>query len=692
MNFRKAKWIWRKDCTGGNDYVDFSGEFFLGEGACRFAVCASTNYILFLNGKFAATSQYEYFDGYDTAESLDVTSLCVRGQNRFLLRVNLRRYSEERKGVIFEFSGGEEILFASDGNTRCRRSSVYRSGGSEWVGNGFCFVPYIDLEVPAEGEEPAWGAADLVSPAKSFAERPIAKLETGGLKPAALLEESSFRYRGGGSLGEILMKAELCRDGEGEYLLYDLGEETVGYLEFEVSAVAPCEMRIGYGEHLQDGRPRTVCGVRNYALSVRLGSGTVRFCEYFWRIGLRYLCVFLPHTARIREIGIRPVTYPLREKPFIPADDELRKIYETGIHTLRCCMHEHYEDCPMREQAMYTMDSRTQMLCGYEAFEETEFQRAALKLMSQKLRPDVNLYLMQPGDHPLYIPTYTLVYFLALRDYFRYTQDGGLIREVFPKLQKIIEHYLSLIKENGLLDRFGPPDVAWHFYSWEKGLVNMWGDNSLPQGSTEYPFLLNCFMALALDCHAEFCRLCGSEEEGARAMERAQKIREAARALFWSEEEGLFSSYVRDGVRWHYCELSQVMAIYCQVAEREQRDLLLGKLMSENALVPLSLNDMLFKYEVLLQAGQRGYVEQDIRKRWGRMLAQGATSFWETEKGADDFDGAASLCHGWSASPVWCLRKMLSEGELKKPKGRTRGNEFDKEREISGDDRAGKDR
>jgi len=35
------------------------------------------------------------------------------------------------------------------------------------------------------------------------------------------------------------------------------------------------------------------------------------------------------------------------------------------------------------------------------------------------------------------------------------------------------------------------------------------------------------------------------------------------------------------------------------------------------------------------------------------MLDRGATTFWETIKGADDFGGAGSLCHGWSALPIY---------------------------------------
>ena len=41
------------------------------------------------------------------------------------------------------------------------------------------------------------------------------------------------------------------------------------------------------------------------------------------------------------------------------------------------------------------------------------------------------------------------------------------------------------------------------------------------------------------------------------------------------------------------------------------------------------------------------------------MIARGATTFWETEKGAEDFNNAGSLCHGWSAMPVFYLNELI---------------------------------
>ena len=50
---------------------------------------------------------------------------------------------------------------------------------------------------------------------------------------------------------------------------------------------------------------------------------------------------------------------------------------------------------------------------------------------------------------------------------------------------------------------------------------------------------------------------------------------------------------------------------------------------------------------------------ENIKKIYGRMLDAGATTFWETEDGPYYPSGAGSLCHGWSAMPIYYLRVLL---------------------------------
>ena len=70
--------------------------------------------------------------------------------------------------------------------------------------------------------------------------------------------------------------------------------------------------------------------------------------------------------------------------------------------------------------------------------------------------------------------------------------------------------------------------------------------------------------------------------------------------------------------------------------------------------VKVTLSSQIFRYEALLRSEIYGSsIKKDILNRWLPMIDAGATSFWETEKGESDFDGAGSLCHGWSAVPVY---------------------------------------
>ena len=63
-----------------------------------------------------------------------------------------------------------------------------------------------------------------------------------------------------------------------------------------------------------------------------------------------------------------------------------------------------------------------------------------------------------------------------------------------------------------------------------------------------------------------------------------------------------------------------------------------------------------FRYEALLKKDKEFYKDvilEEIDATYFGMLQEGATSFWETLKGDEDFDYAGSLCHGWSAMPVY---------------------------------------
>ena len=84
------------------------------------------------------------------------------------------------------------------------------------------------------------------------------------------------------------------------------------------------------------------------------------------------------------------------------------------------------------------------------------------------------------------------------------------------------------------------------------------------------------------------------------------------------------------------------------------------RLKTSEGMVPCTLSSKPFLYDALLKIDPKNasWVIEDIKKTHGKMLEGGATTFYETELGAEDFNGAGSLCHGWSSYPLAFFEKL----------------------------------
>ena len=137
---------------------------------------------------------------------------------------------------------------------------------------------------------------------------------------------------------------------------------------------------------------------------------------------------------------VKPVLLPVRRRP-VPGglNPVQKKIWETAVRTLELCMHEHYEDCPWREQALYAMDSRNQMLFGYAVFRDGGcYAQANLRLISHGLRSDGLLELCFPARVGVTIPSFSLYFVLAVAENYAQTGDATEIGKVAEAKEKEI--------------------------------------------------------------------------------------------------------------------------------------------------------------------------------------------------------------------------------------------------------------
>lgn len=666
--FKKAEWIWIEK-TVNNQYADFVSDFsYDGTGKVKFYVSAKTDYCLYINGRYAASGQYGDFPEMKSVDEIDVTPFLKTGKNRaaitaWSLDENTFSRIAQGFGVIFEAVSEDNVLLFSDENVLSRESKEYKSGEvydiNIQIGKGYVYT--------FEGE---WKAidSDISSFKKSvvlprsceFFIRPIKKLVLSQPIKERVVTRGGYIAGETGDLSTDLQTAFLSQRAEtgnvftaderadGVYFIVDLNKESVGFLHFELTTETPANIYVTYGEHLTDLRVRHKQGGRNFMLLHKNACGNVEFTSYMRRIGCRYLQFFVSaKRVTVTRATLIPTSYPVKERGFGSKRFFVGEIEKTAVYTLKQCMHEHYEDCPWREQAQYGMDSYLQILSGFYAFDNPEFVAAALRLFAHELNSENMLYITTPSRDKLFIPVFSAAFVLAVAAYVNEYGDFSVFEDAKDPIKKIIARLLSATDETGVIKRFG----GWNFYEWTEGL-------DYTENQT-YHAPITFFLIKALNDAAPLLKKAGERELADKYKALAKKTALSANAMFYDEEKKLYATYVTDGKRNHYAEYTQATAIYNGVADKKISRELCKTLSSENDLVKISLSNYLFKYCALLKTSSeyKKFVLLDIKKRWGKMLRNGATTFWETEKGEADFDGAGSLCHGWSAIPLYVINK-----------------------------------
>jgi len=322
-------------------------------------------------------------------------------------------------------------------------------------------------------------------------------------------------------------------------------------------------------------------------------------------------------------------------------------------------MHEHYEDCPWREQALYTMDSRNQMLCGYYAFGETRFPRASLALIAHSIRDDDLLELCSPAEVPITIPSFSAVFLVQLEEYLDYSGDADFVCEILPVCERIAGEFLRRAEnDKGLLKCYGERQY-WNFYEWQSGLAGtIFGTVSEEERTYDAP--LNAFVSLALRSLAKICGALRHNEKEKYYRDAYIKLNKAINEVFFDESRGCYASFMKDGKLSHYSELTNSL-IVCAGAVPDGRLVPVLETIAGCNLLPVTLSHSIFKYDALMQKPEKykQFVLDNIAELWGKMLYSGATSFWETIAGEADFGNAGSLCHAWSAVPIYIYFKYF---------------------------------
>lgn len=625
--FSKSEWIWYRKEPIPDSYGDFKDTFFYESGQVLCRLSCDGEYTFFVNGTYVSSNQYADYEHYKVYDQVDITGFLKQGENEIYILVwhmgvPSQRYCPGEAGLLYEVVQKEKVLACSDCSTLSRQNPHYLSGYCKSVSLqlGCSFLYDASKE-----EDTEYTSSVIVTKLCSMYERPIEKL--------VLQPEKQVEY----------LISEPC------HYLIDCGEEVLGVPVLKFTSGCAQKILVAWGEHIKDGGVRRKIQMRDFSFEYIAQKGYNEYINYMLRLGMRYLEVFTEAPVDIEYIGVLPQQYPVTVRPAQFADPLDQKIYDVCVRTLQCCMMEHYMDTPWREQCLYAFDSRNQMLAGYQVFENGNraYARANLELMAKAPAREGLLPMTHPSGKSTIIPSFSLHYITAVREYLDFTGDLAFGEQVYDRMYSVIETFAATMKD-GLLRQFAGEHL-WNFYDWTPGM-----NHPIPVEEGHTDLMINCLFLLALKNMEQIARKLGRAFT-CKGWERT--VKRAAHEAFYHREKGIYSMTEGGEV---FTELGNALAILSGLAKVQEYDrleeALLGDWMEE-----CTLSTKCFKYDALLLLNDknRAAVTKEIRRTYGQMLEEDATTVWEVIGGADDFSMAGSLCHGWSALPVCYLKQTV---------------------------------
>ena len=205
--------------------------------------------------------------------------------------------------------------------------------------------------------------------------------------------------------------------------------------------------------------------------------------------------------------------------------------------------------------------------------------------------------------------------------------------------------------QTGLVPPF-PDKGHWNFYEWRSGLD---GAKGTDRSVTDLP--LNALLSLALQRMAEIANALDIPND---YLKHSAMLNEQICHHFFDPTHGL--CFDRSIDEKTYSTLGNALAVLCGAIPAPHAKAICERMISDDTVTPISVSMQCFLYDALLatdKARYAPYVLDRIEQTYRPMVERGLGTVWETELGEADFHNAGSLCHGWSAMPIYYYHTLL---------------------------------
>lgn len=524
-------------------------------------------------------------------------------------------------------------------------------------------IPFLEEETHRPRSSAALGEVDDARDAPSL-EEALRRELVQPLSRCTVTDPHGLIGAGGGTTVTTV-------SGRSASLLLDFGTMQTGRVCMELEGPEGASVDFRYGERIEANGMVQVLPWKDahiYAHRLILGARPLRW-EMFERAGFRYLQLTVRNATsplHVRAVEVNSSRYPAgRRGAFRSSDPMLNRIYEISAETMRCCMHDGYEDCPSREQRQWTNDQFLHVMANFGLFGDTKLTRKLLVQISQSQRADGCVMSVAPGDlgasTAANAAEFTLHWIMSVDAYLRYTGDLELIEELYPSVVKGLSWFSRHLDHEGLISDL--PGTLW---------VD-WAELDKRGQVTE----VNARFVGCLRIGARFARTLGFLRDALGFDRMANDTSRAVNRLLWDPARGVYVDARHDGsLGRRVSQQGNAAAMYHGVAPTERWQPILAAIMDPEKVrltacsvdyrsqyddLPPFDEDrhvvlahafyMHFLHAVLARRGMHQRLLDNMREHWGAQVKAGATTWWEMWRVLP----MHTLCHGFSSTPGFDL-------------------------------------
>ncbi len=440
-------------------------------------------------------------------------------------------------------------------------------------------------------------------------------------------------------------------DGDVE-LVYDLGEQSIGYYELDLVAEAGVEVDIFGVEYIAaDGTIQHTWANRN-GMRYITREGTNHFTS-LKRRSQRYLFITLrqqTQPVRIRKIGLIESTYPVEQSGFFECSDaRLEQIYEISARTLKLCMEDTFTDCPLYEQTHWVGDARNEALFNFSTFGAQDIVKRCIRLTAQSLERYPIAGCQVPSCWDTLLPAWSFLWGISVWDYYQYSGDREFLKELWPAVMQNLHGAESLLDERGLFS-----GSFWNMFDWS-GIDDRHATvlhNSM-------------FVVGAIDAALEMAKVLAKRSESKWLADFRRRLAGSIEACWDGTKNAYPDSILEDGTPSPSTSVhTSFLALLYNLLPPERVEIALrNTLQPPEGMVRVgSPFAILYQYEALEKAGLLDAILASIYQNYLPMLEEGATTVWEVFSTSNDRPSGfptRSHCHAWSSAPLTFLPRIV---------------------------------